>query len=80
MAGAAKLAIVVVLEDQRVRGARPLERTEPAVLYRAGQSFHEAPDAIHQVSANASTARPVRFLGYFVCDRQGPLSVPAERP
>jgi quercetin dioxygenase-like cupin family protein len=54
--------------------------TEPAVVYRAGQSFYEAPEAVHQVSANASTARPVRFLAYFVCDRQGSLSVPAERP
>ena len=54
--------------------------SEPAVVYRAGQSFYEAPDAIHRLSANASTTRPVRFLAYFVCDRQGPLSVPAERP
>ena len=53
---------------------------EPAVVYRAGQSFYEAPDAVHRLSANASTTRPVRFLAYFVCDRPGPLSVPAERP
>jgi quercetin dioxygenase-like cupin family protein len=51
---------------------------EPAAVYRAGQTFYEAPDAVHQVSANASADRPVRFLAYFVCDRQGPLSVPAE--
>ena len=54
--------------------------SEPAVVYRAGQSFYEAPDAIHRLSVNASTTRPVRFLAYFVCDHQGPLSVPAERP
>ena len=50
---------------------------EPAAVYRAGQTFYEAPDAVHRVSANASADRPVRFLAYFVCDRQGPLSVPA---
>jgi len=51
---------------------------EPAAVYRAGQTFYEAPDAVHRVSANASADRPVRFLAYFVCDRQGPLSVPAQ--
>src|SRR5262245_30516941 len=51
---------------------------EPAAVYRAGQTFYEAPDAVHRVSANASADRPVRFLAYFVCDRQGPLSVPAK--
>ncbi len=53
---------------------------EPEAVYRAGQSFYEAPDAVHRISANASPDRPVRFLAYFVCDRKGPLSTPAEPP
>ena len=51
--------------------------TEAETVYRAGQTFYEVPDAVHQVSANASTIRPVRFLAYFVCDRPGALSLPA---
>jgi quercetin dioxygenase-like cupin family protein len=30
--------------------------------YRAGQVFYEPPGSMHQVSANASMERPVRFL------------------
>ena len=30
--------------------------------YRTGQVFYEPPDSVHQVSANASTERPARFL------------------
>ena len=51
---------------------------EPAAVYRTGQTFYEAPGAVHQVSANASAARPVRFLAYFVCDRPGALSIPVQ--
>ena len=46
-------------------------------VYHTGESFYEMPDSVHRVSANASSDRPVRFLAYFVCDRQGPLSTPA---
>lgn len=30
--------------------------------YRAGQVFYEPPNSVHQVSANASTEHPARFL------------------
>ena len=50
---------------------------ETEVIYRAGQSFYEAPNGIHQVSANASRERPAKLLAYFVCDHSTPLSVPA---
>ncbi|HKU62548.1 MAG TPA: cupin domain-containing protein [Gemmatimonadales bacterium] len=53
---------------------------DSAAVYHAGQSFYEAPGAVHRISANASATQPVRFLAYFVCDRQGPLSVPEKRP
>jgi len=48
---------------------------EPKVIYKAGQSFYEAPNGVHLVSANASTKRPVTFLAYFICDHDTPLSV-----
>ena len=47
---------------------------EPEALYRAGESFYEAPNAAHLVSANASDRDPVRFLAYFTCDHDAPLS------
>jgi quercetin dioxygenase-like cupin family protein len=50
---------------------------EPEAVYTAGQTFYEAPGAVHRVSANASRERPVRFLAYFVCDSEAPLTAPA---
>lgn len=50
---------------------------EPEAVFTAGQTFYEAPGAVHRVSANASTVRPVRFLAYFVCDSDAPLTAPA---
>ena len=47
---------------------------EPEALYRAGESFYEAPNGVHAVSANASERDPVQFLAYFTCDHDAPLS------
>jgi quercetin dioxygenase-like cupin family protein len=44
-------------------------------IYKVGEAFYEAPNGIHQVSANASDKEPARFLAYFVCDHQAELSV-----
>src|SRR6267154_1576636 len=44
-------------------------------IYRAGESFYEAPNGVHLISANASDKEPVRFLASFTCDRETPLSV-----
>jgi quercetin dioxygenase-like cupin family protein len=44
-------------------------------VYRVGDSFYEAPNGIHMVSANASKKEPATFLAYFICDHAGPLSV-----
>ena len=49
---------------------------EPEHVYRAGESFYEAPNRVHRVSANASTTRPAKFLAFFVCDGRAPLSSP----
>jgi quercetin dioxygenase-like cupin family protein len=60
-----------------VEGAyRTQSGTEPERVYRAGESFYEAPDAVHRVSANASTDAPAMFVAQFVCDREAPLTTP----
>jgi quercetin dioxygenase-like cupin family protein len=41
---------------------------EPPRIYRAGQSFYEAPGAHHRVSRNASTTSPAKLLAVFVAD------------
>lgn len=48
----------------------------PEVTYQAGESFYEAPNGVHLVSANASATAPARFTATFVCDRETPLSGP----
>ncbi len=45
-------------------------------VYRAGESFYEAPNAVHQISANASDRKRVRFTATFLCDTEAPLTVP----
>jgi len=59
----------------RVKGAR--ERT-----FGVGDSFYEPPDSVHIVSANASQSRVAKFIAFFICDRDTPLSVavPGESP
>jgi quercetin dioxygenase-like cupin family protein len=49
---------------------------EPEKVYRAGETFYEAPNGVHAVSANASATEPARFLAYFVCDHEAPLATP----
>jgi quercetin dioxygenase-like cupin family protein len=48
-------------------------------IYKAGDSFYEAPNGIHLVSENATAKEPATFLAYFICDHTAPLSskVPA---
>ena len=46
----------------------------------AGQSFYEAPNGVHRISANASTTESVTFIATFVCDREVPLSAPVATP
>jgi len=50
---------------------------ETESIYEPGETFYEAPNGVHQVSANASDKVPAKFLAYFVCDHQTPLSVDA---
>jgi quercetin dioxygenase-like cupin family protein len=46
------------------------------VTIHAGGSFYEAPNGVHQVSANASRTEPAEFIAFFVCDNSKPLSSP----
>jgi quercetin dioxygenase-like cupin family protein len=48
---------------------------EPQVIYKAGESFYEAPNGIHEISANASSTKAAKFLAYFLCDRDRPLTL-----
>lgn len=51
-----------------------VEGDRPAV-YRRGETFYEPPGGIHLVSANESREFPARFLAWFVCEGDVPLSV-----
>lgn len=52
-------------------------RGEAEVVYKAGESFYEAANGVHEVSANASATEPAKFAAFFVCDHDAPLSVVA---
>jgi quercetin dioxygenase-like cupin family protein len=65
--------IVYVIEG----AVRMQVKGEPETTYQAGQSFYEAPNGVHAVSANASKTQRALFLAYFICDHDTPLTVPA---
>ena len=49
----------------------------PARIYRAGESWSEAPGSHHRVSENASATEPARLLAVFVADGgDRPLTTP----
>jgi quercetin dioxygenase-like cupin family protein len=52
---------------------------EPEAIYKPGESFYEAPNGVHLVSANASSTQPARLLATMICDREAPLSVDVPR-
>lgn len=49
---------------------------QPERVYGPGDTFYESPTDVHRVSANASADQAARFLAYFVCDHETPLSIP----
>jgi len=52
---------------------------DAVAIYKAGQSFYEPRNRVHVISANASDKEPVKFVAYFVCDCDVPLTEgPAE--
>ena len=48
----------------------------PERVYQAGDSFYEAPNAVHHVSANASATDPVTFIAVFAAPANRILTVP----
>jgi quercetin dioxygenase-like cupin family protein len=57
--------VVSAVDDERPR------------VYRAGESFYEAPGAHHRVSRNASRTKPAKLLAVFVKSTgKGPLVFP----
>jgi quercetin dioxygenase-like cupin family protein len=51
--------------------------TGPVRVYKAGDSFYEAPGAHHSVSRNASKTEPAKLLAVFVVDSgDAPLTTP----
>ncbi len=48
---------------------------EPEMTYKAGESFYEAPNGVHLISANASSTEPAKLIAYLICDHDTPLSV-----
>jgi len=48
----------------------------PEAVYKAGESFYEPPNGVHQISANASDKEPAKLIAFFVCDHDTPLTVP----
>jgi len=59
-----------------VEGAvRTQVKGETETIYKAGESFYEAPNGVHLVSANASSTEPAKLVAYLICDHDTPLSV-----
>ena len=48
---------------------------ESETIYKAGESFYEAPNGVHFVSANASSTEPAKLVAYLICDHDAPLSI-----
>lgn len=48
----------------------------PESVYKAGESFYEPPNGVHQISANASDQQPAKLIAFFICDHETPLTVP----
>jgi len=48
----------------------------PEAVYKAGETFYEAPNGAHRVSANASKTEPAKLIAFFLCDYQTPLTTP----
>src|ERR1700722_7638328 len=65
-----------VLVSLVVGSYRSQVKGQPEAIYHPGESFYEPPNGVHQISGNASDKLPVKFLAYFVCDRDTELTVP----
>ena len=65
-------ALVYVLEGtivMQVKGGKE-------VTLKAGETFYEAPDDVHLVSRNASSAKPAKFIVFLVKYKGAPVLLP----
>lgn len=60
----------------RMQVQEPSASPGPVTVYHAGDSFYEAPNGRHLISANASPTQPAIFTATFVCDHPAPLTTP----
>ena len=51
----------------------------PVKVYKAGESFFEAPGSSHLVSENASTTEPASLLAVFIADEGATLTMPGAK-
>lgn len=49
------------------------------VTYKAGQSWYEAPGAVHSASRNASKTKPARLVAWMMADEAGEVVVPLKK-
>ena len=52
--------------------------TGPARVYKAGESFFEAPDSIHLITENASTSEKASLLAFFIAADDAKLTEPGK--
>ena len=64
--------VIVYIVEGAIRTKVSDEREQ---TYGVGESFYEAANGAHLVSANASDKAPAKFVAFFVCDHDTPLSV-----
>ena len=60
-----------------LRGAARLEEGKPPVTFKAGQAFHELPQAQHNFK-NASKTQPVKLLVFMTPEKGHPFGVPVK--
>jgi quercetin dioxygenase-like cupin family protein len=51
---------------------------EPVTI-SAGQTFYESPGDVHEVSRNASTTQPAKFLAILIHDPGAATMLPADK-
>ena len=52
---------------------------QPAITYKAGQSWYEPPRVPHLVSRNASSTKPARLLAWLLLDEGGQVKEPLSK-
>jgi quercetin dioxygenase-like cupin family protein len=48
----------------------------PESIFKAGESFYEPPNGVHEVSANAGDKEPAKLIAFFICDHETVLTMP----